>query len=140
MGNHSFWSFTMFDTDYFEYRESWERDNPIMKEELLYIAHNHDPLYGYRHLTRNATNFGSKNAWYTYMRTLKYKGQDDYISWNIEVHPTAENTDKPFHKSHHIFEIMMPEEFLNDELFMAENIRPSDENRQSFLVGANITL
>ena len=57
------------------------------------------------------------------MRNFKYTGQDEYISWIVEVHPTAENKDKPYHKPHHIFEVMMPEEFLNGELFMAENIK-----------------
>ncbi len=74
------------------------------------------------------------------MRAFKYTGHDAYTSWNIEVHPTAENKDKPVHKPHHIFEVMMPEEFLNDEIFMAENTRPydKDEKQPSFLVGANV--
>ena len=135
----TFWSFSQFTSDKYMYRERWERDNPIFKQELLQIAHNFDPLYGYRHLTRNATNFGSQNAWYSYMRTFKHKGQDAYTSWNIEVHPTAENTDKPFHKPHHIFEVMMPEEFINEKLFMAENVRPY-EKHESFLKGGNVTL
>jgi len=140
MKKYPFWSFTMFDSDMYKYRQRWERNNPILKTELMDIAHNYDPLYGYRHLTKNTTNFGSKNTWYTYMRTIKYIEQDVYNSWKIEIHPTAENTDEPFHKPHHIFEVMMPEEFLNDEIFMAENTRPydKDEKQPSFLVGANV--
>jgi hypothetical protein len=140
MGNQPWWSFTMFNDDMYKYRQRWERDNPILKIELMAITHNYDPLHGYRHLTRNATNFGSKNAWYTYMRTIKYFGQDNFFSWTLEVHPTAENTDKPFHKPHHIFEIMMPEEFLDGEKFMALNVEPKgdSEEKKSFLVGANI--
>ena len=43
-------------------------------------------------------------------------------------------------KPHYIFEVMMPEEFLDDKLFMAENTRPydKDEKQPSFLVGANV--
>ena len=143
MGNQPFWSFTMFDADFYEYRESWERDNPILKGELMCIAHNFDPLYGYRHLTRNATNYGSKNSWYTYMRTVKVEKQDVFNSWIIEVHPTAENTEKPFHKPHHIFKVMMPREFLDGDKFMELNIQSDDDQpkpNKSVLVGANITL
>ena len=148
MSNHPFWSFSHFTSEIFKYRESWDRDNPILRQELLQIAHNYDPLHGYRHITRNATNFGSQNSWYTYMRTLRFDFNPNLweertsSSWNIEVHPTAENTDKPFHKPHHIFVVMMPEEFLNDEIFMAENTKEHDEVKEapSVLVGANITL
>ena len=138
----NFWKYSHNDYDKFVYRERWERDNSILKQELLQIAHNYDPLFGYRHLTRNSTNFGSQNSWYTYMRTFKYTGQDAYTSWNIEVHPTAENEDKPFHKPHHIFDVMMPEEFLNGDRFMAENTRShvEGERHQNVLVGGNLTL
>lgn len=141
MSNTSYWSFTYFTSDVFKYRESWERDNPILRNELLYIAHNYDPCYGYRHLTRNSTNFGSQNSWYSYMRHIKTTEEGVYDSWTIEVHPTAENPNKPFHRPHHVFEIMMPEEFLNDEIFMELNTRPYEESKElpSFLVGANIT-
>ena len=130
----------MFDSDMYKYRQRWELNDPILKTELMAVAHNYDPLYGYRHLTKNATNFGSKNSWYTYMRTIKYIEQDVYNSWKIEIHPTAENTDEPFHKPHYTIEVMMPEEFLDDKLFMAENTRPydKDEKQPSFLVGANV--
>ena len=132
----------MFTDKSYKYRERWERDNPILKMELMAIAHNYEPLFGNRILTRNATNYMSQNAWYSYMRTIQYTDQDVYDSWKIEVHPTAENPDKPYSKPHHIFEVMMPEEFLNEDIFMAINIRPHDEPKEtdSFLVGANITL
>jgi len=129
-----FWNYTYNNYDGLTYRERWKRDNPILKQELMQIAHNYDPLFEYRHLTRNATNFGSKNSWYTYMRTFKYTGQDEYTSWIVEVHPTAENKDKPYHKPHHTFEVMMPEEFLNGELFMAENIKPHWEGSKTTLL------
>ena len=132
----------MFNDDKYKYRERWELDNPILKMELMTIAHNYEPLFGHRVFTSNATNFMSQNAWYSYMRTIKYIEQDVYNSWKIEVHPTAENPDKPFHHPHHIFEVMMPEEFLDEAIFMAINVKPHDEPKEaeSFLVGANITL
>ena len=142
MKKNNFWSFTMFTDKSYKYRERWERDNLILKMELMAIAHNYEPLFGNRILTRNATNYMSQNAWYSYMRTIQYTDQDVYDSWKIEVHPTAENPDKPYARPHHIFEVMMPEEFLNGDIFMAINVRPKDdpEEKESFLVGANITV
>jgi len=138
-----FWSFTLFDGDMYKYRQRWDRDNPILRTELISIAHNYDPCYGYRHLTRNITNFGSQNSWYTYMRTILYTEQNVYNAWKIEVHPTAENRDKPFHSPHHIFEVMMPEEFLDGDIFMALNTKPYEDGEEraikSVLAGANIT-
>ena len=133
----------LFNSEQYKYRERWERNNPILKSELMAVTHNYEPLFGHRVLTANATNFMSQNSWYSYMRTIKYTDQDVYNSWKIEVHPTAENPDKPFHYPHHIFEVMMPEEFLDRDIFMAINVRPKDEpeeSQQSILVGANITL
>ena len=132
----------MFTDKSYKYRERWERDNLILKMELMAIAHNYEPLFGNRILTRNATNYMSQNAWYSYMRTIQYTDQDVYDSWKIEVHPTAENPDKPYARPHHIFEVMMPEEFLNGDIFMAINVKPKDdpEEKESFLVGANITV
>ena len=103
------------------YRERWERDNPLLKEELMMIAHNYDPLYGSRMLTRNQTHFGSKNSWYAYKRFIISTGQDEDYSWRVEVHPTAENMDKPYSKAHHEFVVMLPEEFLDEDLFMKIN-------------------
>ena len=132
----------MFTDKSYKYRERWERDNPILKMELMAIAHNYEPLFGNRILTRNATNYMSQNSLYSYMRTIQYTDQDVYNSWKIEVHPTAENPDKPYARPHHIFEVMMPEEFLNGDIFMAINVKPKDdpEEKESFLVGANITV
>ena len=42
--------------------ERWERDNIIMKKELIDVAHNFSPQFGYRHFTRNAVHFSSKNT------------------------------------------------------------------------------
>ena len=105
------------------HRERWERDNPLLKEELMMIAHNIDPMFGHRALTRNTTHFGSNNSWYMYKRYIISTDN----SWRVEVYPTAENMDKPYSKAHHEFEVMMPEEFINEDLFMAENIKPHAE-------------
>ena len=121
MKSHSFWKFSHFTSEGYMYRERWERDNPLLKEELMMIAHNYDPLYGSRMLTRNQTHFGSKNSWYAYKRFIISTGQDEDYSWRVEVHPTAENMDKPYSKAHHEFVVMMPEEFLDEDLFMKIN-------------------
>jgi len=105
----------------------WERDNPFLKEELMMIAHNFDPCYGNRMLTRNQTHFSSKNVWYIYKRYINFTGKDEFNSWRVEVHPTDENKEKPSDQLHHEFEVMMPEEFLDGDLFFAENIRPYEE-------------
>ena len=130
MKSHSFWKFTHFTWEGFMYRERWERDNPLLKEELMMVAHNFDPAFGFRCLTRNQTHYGSKNSWYMYKRYTITTDTDEFNSWRVEVHPTAENMDKPFSQPHHIFEVMMPEEFLNGDLFMEENIKPHDENSE----------
>ena len=131
---HSFWKFTHLTWEGYMYRERWERDNPILKDEIMMIAHNCDPAFGKRMLTRNQTHFGSRNSWYMYKRYIITTAQDEFISWRIEVHPTAENTDKPYSNSHHEFEVFMPEEFLRDDLFMAENTKPHEEESTTTLL------
>ena len=131
MKTHNFWKFTHFTWEGFMYRERWERDNKILKSELMMIAHNYDPAYGFRCLTRNSTHFGSQNSWYMYKRYVITTDTGVFNSWRVEVHPTAENPHKPFSHSHHTFEVMMPEEFLDDDLFMAENIKPHDEESET---------
>ena len=113
------------------YREKWERDNEILKTELMMLAHNYDPAYGFRSLTRNSTHFGSQNSWYMYKRYVITTATGEFNSWRVEVHPTAENPHKPFSHSHHTFEVMMPEEFLDEDLFMAENIKPHDDESET---------
>ena len=77
------------------YRGRWERDNETLKSELMMIAHNYDPAYGFRCLTRNSTHFSSQNAWYMYKRYIITTDTNEFNSWRVEVHPTAENMDKP---------------------------------------------
>ena len=120
------WSFTFFTGDNYMYRERWERDNPIMKQELADIAHNFSPLYGYRHLTKKAVNYASKNSWYQYQRHIEHKKDGSYSHWRVEVFPTAENPDKPLEQPHHIFKVVMPEEFLNDKIFYKNNLKTKD--------------
>ena len=134
MKSHSFWAFTHFTWEGFMYREKWERDNEILKSELMMIAHNYDPAYGFRCLTRNSTHFSSQNAWYMYKRYIITTDTNEFNSWRIEVHPTAENMEKPFSQPHHTFEVMMPEEFLDDDLFMAENIKPHDDKSETMVL------
>ena len=134
MKSHSFWAFTHFTWEGFMYREKWERDNEILKSELMMIAHNYDPAYGFRCLTRNSTHFGSQNSWYMYKRYIITTATNEFNSWRIEVHPTAENPEKPYAHAHHTFEVFMPEEFLDGDLFMAENIKPHEEGSKTTLL------
>ena len=138
MKSHSFWKFDHFTWEGYMYRERWERDNKVLKSEMMMIAHNFDPAFGFRCLTRNQTHFGSQNSWYMYKRYIIMSGQDEFNSWRIEVHPTAENMDKPYDHAHHTFEVFMPEEFTNNEIFMAENIRPHDDESETMSLRRNL--
>ena len=102
--------------------ERWERDNIIMKKELIDVAHNFSPQFGYRHFTRNAVHFSSKNFWYQYRRNIKFQKDGSYNSWIIEVYPTVENPEEPYEQFHHTFEVMMPEEYLDDKIFFHANL------------------
>ena len=100
--------------DLYIYEDEWERDNPLLKEELMMISYNIDPYSGKRMLTRNASNFTSRNSLYRYSRKL-----NDDKTWVVEMHlRSAEPYDKPLQR----FEVMMPEEFLDSNLFMKINI------------------
>ena len=48
---HDFWKFTNFTSDNYKYRERWDRDNPILKEELMLITYNIEPLLGIEYKT-----------------------------------------------------------------------------------------
>ena len=109
-----FWSFKAFTGWDYKYRERWERDNPNLKEELMMIAYNIDPFMGKltfanSHEERMRTGmFGSQNSWYFYKRYINYTGQGIYNSWNVLLHPTGENPDRPYAQPHQIFEVLMP--------------------------------
>ena len=104
-------------TDLYQYAEWWERDDERFIEELAMIAHNIIPYSGLRMVTRNATNWQSRNSWYYYARRI----HDDKM-WKVEVHPTILNPDHEYDKPHYVFDVMMPEEFLDEKLFMRINI------------------
>ena len=88
------WKFTHFISDRYLFHERWERDSPNLKEELMMIMHNFDPLMGIGRMEKS-THYGSRNSWY------HYKKSADNI---IGVYPTGENMDKPYAKPHHVFE------------------------------------
>ena len=99
--------------DLYVYDDEWERDDPRLKEELMMIAHNIIPYSGRRMITRNANNFTSRNSLYRYNRIIK-----DDKNWLVEVHlRSADYYDKP----KYTFEIVMPEEFLDEGIFMKIN-------------------
>ena len=107
---HDFWKFTHFTSEAYKYRERWDRDNPILKEELMLITYNIEPLLGIEYKTGKSTHFGSANAWYMYKRFDIWESKGVSKSWLIEVHPTAENMDKPYSQAHMTFEVMKPNE------------------------------
>ena len=53
-----------------------------------------EPLSG-RERMKNATHYGSRNAWYHYKKRLDGK---------VEVWPSGENMDKPYMNPHYVFE------------------------------------
>ena len=114
MKKKDFWAFTHFVSDDYIFRERWERDDPNLKNELMMIAHNFDPFMG--HVVRGVTtHFGSQNSWYHYKRYIIWNRQNESNSWLVELHPTAENLDKPFAQAHHRFEVIMPEPIVPKE-------------------------
>ena len=96
------------------YDDEWERGDPLLKEELMMISYNIDPYSGKRMLTRNASNFTSRNSLYRYTRVI-----NDDKTWIVEMHLSS--TD-PYNKPLQRFEVVMPEEFLDSNLFMKINI------------------
>ena len=105
---HDFWKFTHFTSDNYKYRERWDRDNPILKEELMLITYNIEPLLGIEYKTGKSTHFGSANSWYMYKRYDIWESQGVSKSWLIEVHPTAENPERPYAQPHMKFEVIKP--------------------------------
>ena len=100
--------------DLYVYDDEWERDDPLLKEELMMISYNIDPYSGMRILTRNPNNFTSRNSLYRYNRIIK-----DDKTWLVEVYlRSADYYDKP----EHTFEVVMPIEFLDEGIFMKINI------------------
>ena len=91
-----FWQFTHFISDRYLCHKRWERDDKMLKEELMMIVHNFDPLMGIPRM-KKSTHYGSQNAWYHYKKQ---------INGTIEVWSTAENLQYPYQKPQFIFEIL----------------------------------
>ena len=96
----------------YQFNEIWERDDPKFKEELMMISLNINAYSNKRMITRNAVNWQSRNSLYWYYRTI-----NNDTSWSIEVRCTENYQKEPYY----IFEVMMPEEFLDEDLFMKLN-------------------
>ena len=100
-------------TDLYQFNEKWERGDTRFLEEIGMITHNIDPYSGNRVLTKNAIVWQSRNSLYWYQRTI-----NSNVSWSIEVRCTEEYQKEPYY----IFEVMMPDEFLDEDLFMRINV------------------
>ena len=103
-----FWKFTHFTSDSYKYREKWDEYNPLLKEELMLITYNIAPLLGIEYKPGKSTHFGSANSWYMYKRYDIWESQGVSKSWLIEVHPTAENPERPYAQAHMKFEVIKP--------------------------------
>mgnify|MGYP001381706608 CR=1 FL=1 len=108
--------------DLYQYNEEWEHDDPKIKEELMMIAHNIDPYSGNRIITKNTINWESRNSLYTYRRTINDAPDDNPPSWVVGLHPSGMSADTYYDPPKYEYTVMMPEEFLNTELFMKINI------------------
>jgi len=103
------WSFERFnDMDLILYRELWERDNPKLKNELMMIANGIDPFEGTFTDNPRVVGFGSQNSWYLYKRTPIWVATGEFYSFEILLHPTAENPHPPYADTHERFEVFLP--------------------------------
>ena len=98
--------------DSYQFNEKWERDDWRFLEEIKMITHNIIPYSGKRMITRNAVNWQSQNPLYWYSRII-----NSNVSWLIEVRCTEDYQREPYYT----FEVMMPNEFLDQDLFMKLN-------------------
>ena len=87
------WKFTHFTSGRYLYHERWERDDKKLKEELMMIVYNIEPLTGTERM-KKSTHYGSRNAWYHYKK---------FSDGSIEVWATGENMDKPYSIPHYVF-------------------------------------
>ena len=90
------WKFTHFTSDRYLYHERWERDERLLKEELMMIVYNIEPLTGTERM-KKSTHYGSRNAWYHYKK-VRDRGV-------IEVWATGENMEKPYSWPHYFFKV-----------------------------------
>ena len=101
----------------YQFDEDWERDDPRIREELMMISYNINPYSGKRMITRNVINWQSRNARYTYRRTTKNE-----TTWTVGVYPTELNAESYYADPIHEFEVIMPQEFLDLDLFERLNL------------------
>ena len=100
-----------------QFDEECGRDDPKIKEELMMISHNIDPYSGNRMITRNAFNWQSRNSRYTYRRTKKNE-----TTWIVGVYPNEMDAETYYDDPIYSYEIIMPKEFLEHNLFEKINI------------------
>ena len=91
------WKFTHFISRQYLYHERWERDSKKLKEELMMIVYNIDPLTGLERM-KKSTHYGSRNAWYHYKK-VRDRGV-------VEVWSTGENMEKPYGRPHYVFRVV----------------------------------
>ena len=113
--------------DLYQFDEDWERDDPRIREELMMIAHNNNPYSGKRMITRNLINWQSRNARYTYRRTTKNE-----TTWTVGVYPTELNVESYYADPIYEFEVKMPQEFLDSDLFMKINTGQEEEKKYHY--------
>tara|TARA_B100001123_G_C14517491_1_gene712940 strand:- start:147 stop:473 length:327 start_codon:yes stop_codon:yes gene_type:complete len=102
----TFWKFTGFKMD-FEWRERWEEHRLELREELMLLSHNVDPLTGII-FGEKSVHFASRNAWYHWKRYPKWVATGVYYSWSMQLFPTGENPYRPYAQQHLSFEVMKP--------------------------------
>ena len=104
-----YWSFERYsECELILYREIWERDNPRLKNELMMIANGYDPFENTFVDNPRVVGFSSQNAYYQYKRTPLWVETGKFYSWQILLHPTAENPNPPWAEPHEIFEVFLP--------------------------------
>ena len=97
------WHFKKFSME-FEWREKWERETLELREELMLLKDNIDPLSGII-FTDNHVHFSSRNAWYHWKRYEIWVAKGVTHSWSMQLFPTAENPHPPFAQAHMRFEV-----------------------------------
>ena len=102
--------------DLYQFDEIWERDDPEFKEELMMISLNINPYSNKRMITRNVVNWQSRNSRYTYRRVIK-----DNTTWTIGVYPNEMDAETYYDDPIYDFEVKMPGEFLDLDVFMSLN-------------------
>ena len=105
----------------YQYNEEWDREDPRIKEELMMVAHNIDPYSGNRIVTRNPINWQSRNFRYTYRRTINDVSNDNPPSWTVGLYSSDLSAETYYNPPKYEYTVLMPEEFLNLELFMKIN-------------------